>query len=122
MKKMIMTKQNNINSLTTAETLNKICSSLIKTGYVVNSSYVQIESFSKFDLSGIWKNGLEVYNKENQIKNITNVLDELNIKYNVTTKYTSKRFPIIIFENDEDFKLLLNNITKVKILEIVTFN
>ena len=120
---MIMTKQNNINALTTAETLNKICNSLIKIGYVVNSSYVQIESFSKFDLSGIWKNGLEVYNnKENQIKNITDILDELNIKYNVTTKYTSKRFPIIIFENDEDFKLLLNNITKVKILEIVTFN
>lgn len=119
---MIMTVQEKNHNISIDDILNKICHKLIKTGYVANSTYVQVESFSKFDLSGIWKNGLEIYNKENQIQNITNVLDELNIKYTVTTKYTSKRFPIILLDNENDFKTLWNNIHKVKILEIVTFN
>ena len=93
---------------------NHIQTSLNKIGYDVNTVSIPIKEHPYDITKCVWGEGLEIYKP--QVHFITEVLDNLNIKYNIVIK-KRKTFPIIVLKNgNNDLRLILKNIHLIPII------
>ena len=92
----------------------RLQSTLNHMGYDANTTSISVKDHPYDITKCVWKEGLEIYKPH--LNYITDVLDTLNIKYEIVIKQR-KTFPIIVFENGfYDFKLLLKNIHLVPVI------